>query len=213
MELRVYIHIIARRWWLALIPAILVLGIGLITYRQPAPVYQVGIRFTVGYTPESSATYLYDRYYPAWLASEYIAGGLGDWVRTGDFAAEVSQELEHQNVSIPTNALAGRIGSDHQRSLVTLSITWPDARQLEAIATAAITVLQTRNAQAFPQLGTNGAIVRAVDPVNVVRVPPGLRAQLDLPARVALALVVGIALVFLAYYLWPERSAQKSVVE
>ncbi len=207
MELRAYFQILKNRWWLALIPAIIVLGIGLITFRQPAPVYQVGVRFTVGYTPESAGTYLYDRYYPAWLASEYIAGGLGDWVKTGDFAAEVSRELEHQNVSIPANALAGRIASDHQRSIVTMFITWPDARQLEAIATAAITVLQTRNAQAFPQLGANGAIVRAVDPVNVGRVPPGLRAQLDLPVRVALALAAGIALVFLAHYLWPERSA------
>jgi capsular polysaccharide biosynthesis protein len=207
MELRTYWQILTRRWWLALIPAIIVLGIGLATYHQPAPVYQVGVRFTVGYAPETSSMYLYDRYYPAWLASEYIAGGLGDWVKTGDFAAEVSHELEHQNVSIPTGALVGRIASDHQRSMVTLFITWPDAQQLEAIATAAITVLQTRNAQAFPQLGPNGATVRAVDPVNVGRVPPGLRAQLDLPVRVALALAAGIALVFIAHYLWPERPA------
>jgi len=205
MELRTYFRILARRWWLALIPAIIVLGIGLVTYRRPAPVYQVGVRFTVGYAPESSTTYLYDRYYPAWLASEYIAGGLGDWVRTGDFAAEVSRELDKQNLNIPAEALAGRIASDHQRSIVTLFITWPDAGQLEAIATAAITVLQTRNAQAFPQLGPDGATVRAVDPVRVGPVPPGLRAQLDLPVRVALALAVGIGLTFLAHYLWPER--------
>jgi len=207
MELRTYIQILARRWWLALIPAIIVLGIGLATYHPPAPVYQVGVRFTVGYAPEASAMYLYDRYYPAWLASEYIAGGLGDWVKTGDFAVEVSHELLKQNVDIPAAALAGHIASDHQRSMMTMFITWGDARQLEAIAKAAITVLQTRNAQAFPQLGPNGAIVRAVDPVNVGRVPPGLRAQLDLPVRVTLALCAGIALVFLAHYLWPERAA------
>jgi capsular polysaccharide biosynthesis protein len=208
MELRAYIQILARRWWLAVIPAAVVLVLGLATYRAPAPVYQVGVRFTVGYAPEAATTYLYDRYYPAWLASEYIAGGLGDWVRTGDFAAEVSRELQKQNVDIPAGALAGRIASDHQRSLVTMFITWGDARQLEAIATTAVTVLQTHNAQAFPQLGPNGAIVRAVDPVNVGRVPPGLRAQLDLPVRVALALAVGIALVFLAHYLWPEHPGQ-----
>jgi len=207
MELRTYWHVLTRRWWLALLPAIIVLGIGLATYRRPAPVYQVGIRFTVGYAPESSGTYLYDRYYPAWLASEYIAGGLGDWVKTGDFGLEVSRELQKQSVDIPAGALAGRIASDHQRSVVTMFITWNDPRQLEAIATAAITVLQNRNAQAFPQLGPDGAIVRAVDPVNVGLVPPGLRAQLDLPVRVALALAAGVALVFLAHYLWPERNA------
>ncbi len=207
MELRTYWHILARRWWLALIPAILVLGIGLATYDRPAPVYQVGVRFTVGYAPESAGTYLYDRYYPAWLASEYIAGGLGDWVRTGDFASEVSHELEHQGVAIPTNALIGRFASDNKRSVVTMFITWSDPRQLEAIATAAIKVLQSKNAQAFPQLGQSGAVVRAVDPVNVGPVPLGLRAQLDLPVRVALALAAGIVLAFVAHYVWPERKA------
>jgi hypothetical protein len=207
MELRAYVQIVARRWWLALIPAIIVLGMGLATYHRPAPVYQVGVRFTVGYAPESAGTYLYDRYYPAWLASEYIAGGLGDWAKTGDFASEVSHELERQGVSIPTNALMGRVAADNKRSVVTMFITWSDSRQLEAIATAAIKVLQTQNAQAFPQLGQNGAIVRAVDPVSVGQAPLGLRAQLDLPVRVALAFIVGMALVFVAHYIWPERNA------
>ncbi len=207
MELRTYWQILLRRWWLALIPAIVVLGIGLATYRQPAPVYQVGIRFTVGYTPETSATSLYDKYYSAWLASEYIAAALGEWSRTGDFAAEVSRELQKQNVDISAAALAGRVVADNKRSMITMFITWPDARQLEAIATAAITVMQTRNAQAFPQLGPNGAIVRAVDPPVVGQVPLGLRAQLDLPIRVALALGVGIALVFFAHYLSPAKGS------
>jgi len=207
MELRTYWQILIRRWWLALIPAIVVLGIGLATYRQPAPVYQVGIRFTVGYTPETSATSLYDKYYAAWLASEYIASGLGEWAKTGDFAAEVSRELQKQNIDIPTAALAGRVATDVKRSMITMYIQGNDARQLEAIATAAITVMQTRNAQAFPQLGPNGAIVRAVDPPTAGQVPPGLRAQLDLPIRIALALGVGIALVFFAHYISPAKGS------
>ena len=205
MELRTYWQILLRRWWLALIPAIVVLGIGLATYRQPAPVYQVGIRFTVGYTPDTSATSLYDKYYSAWLASEYIAFGLGEWAKTGDFAAEMSRELQKQNIDIPTAALAGRVATDVKRSMITMYLQGSDARQLEAIATAAITVMQTRNAQAFPQLGPNGATVRAVDPPVVGQVPLGLRAQLDLPIRVALALGVGIALVFFAHYISPAK--------
>jgi capsular polysaccharide biosynthesis protein len=205
MELRTYWHILIRRWWLALIPAIIVLSLGLVTYRQPVPVYQVGIRFTVGYTPEASTTSLYDKYYSAWLASEYIASGLGEWAKTGDFAAEVSRELQKQNMDIPAAALAGRVATDVKRSMITLYIQGSDARQLEAIATAAIAVMQTRNAQAFPQLGPNGAIVRAVDPPVAGQVPLGLRAQLDLPIRMALALGVGIALVFFAHYISPAK--------
>ncbi len=205
MELRTYWSILIRRWWLVLIPAIVVLGIGLLTYRRPAPVYQVGVRFTVGYAPESQGTSLYDKYYSAWLASEYIAGALGDWAKTGDFAAEVSRDLESHGVSIPASALSGRFAADHQRSMVTMFVQWGDDRQLQAIATSAIAVMQTRNAQAFPQLGPNGAVVRAVDPVVVTGVPQGLRAQLELPVRVGLALAAGVVLAFLAHYLWPEE--------
>jgi len=205
MELRTYWRILTLRWWLALIPAIVVLGLGLATYHPPTPLYQVGIRFTVGYTPESSASSLYDKYYSAWLASEYIAFGLGEWAKTGDFAAEVNRELQKSSVDIPAAAIAGRINADTKRSMITLFIQWPDARQLESIATAAITVMQTRNAQAFPQLGPNGAIVRAVDAPVVTALLPGLRQQLDLPVRVALALGAGVALVFLAHYIAPAK--------
>ena len=205
MELRTYWQILIRRWWLALIPAVVVLGIGWATYRRPAPVYQVGIRFTVGYVPETSATSLYDKYYAAWLASEYIASGLGEWAKTGDFAAEMSRELQKQNLDISAAALAGRVATDVKRSMITMYIQGNDARQLEAIATAAIAVMQTRNAQAFPQLGSNGAIVRAMDPPAAGQVPLGLRTQLDLPIRVALALGVGIALVFFAHYIAPAK--------
>jgi len=205
MELRTYVQILVRRWWLALIPVIVVLGIGWATYQRPAPVYQVGVRFTVGYVPETSATSLYDKYYSAWLASEYIASGLGEWAKTGDFATEMSRELQKQDIDIPAAQLAGRVATDVKRSMITMYIQGNDARQLEAIAAAAIAVMQTRNAQAFPQLGPNGAIVRAMDPPAAGQVPLGLRAQLDLPIRVALALGVGIALVFFAHYISPAK--------
>jgi hypothetical protein len=205
MELRTYWQILIRRWWLALIPAVVVLGIGLATYRHPATVYQVGVRFTVGYVPETSTTSLYDKYYAAWLASEYIASGLGEWAKTGDFAAEMSHELQQQNIDIPAAALAGRVATDVKRSMITMYIQGNDRQQLEAIAAAAITVMQTRNAEAFPQLGPSGAIVRAKDPPTAGEVPLGLRAQLDLPIRAALALGVGIALVFFAHYVSPAK--------
>jgi len=202
MELRYYWRIFTRRWWLAAIPPLIVLIYSVLTYQAPQPVYNVGLRFTVGYPPETIGTYLYDKYYPAWLASEYIAGGLGDWAVTGDFAAAVNDELGKRGVDLG-RSVAGAFASDHQRSVVMLYANWNDADQLKTIAEAAIAVMETRNAQAFPQLGPTGATVRAVDAPAVNQVPAGLRAQLDIPVRIALGLAVGLALVFIAHYLDP----------
>ncbi len=202
MELLHYWRIFIRRWWLAVLPALVVLAYSALTYHTPPPVYNVGLRFTVGYPPETTGTYLYDKYYPAWLASEYIAGGLGDWAATGDFAAAVNDELGKRGINLG-RSVAGAFGSDHQRSVVMLYINWNDADQLKAIADAAIAVMETRNAQAFAQLGPTGATVRAVDAPSIGRVPAGLRSQLDIPVRIALGLAAGVALVFVVHYLDP----------
>lgn len=202
MELAHYGRILARRWWLALLPALVVAVYSLLTYHAPPPVYNVGLRFTVGYPPETGGAYLYDKYYPAWLASEYIAGGLRDWAVTGDFAAAVDDELGQRGVNLG-RSVAGAFASDHQRSVVMLYASWDDAGQLEAIAQAAIAVMETRNARAFAQLGPAGATVRVVDTPAIGRVPAGLRTQLDLPVRIALGLAAGVALAFAAHYLDP----------
>ncbi len=202
MELRHYGRILLRRWWLALLPPLVVLVYTAFTYRAPPPVYNTSVRFTVGYPPETTGTYLYDQYYPAWLASEFIAGGLRDWAVTGDFARAVDEELSRRGVTLG-RSVAGALASDHQRSVVVLYLTWHDADQLQAIAGAASAVMETRNAQAFAQLGPTGATVRAMDTPVIVRAPAGLRAQLDLPVRVALALAVGVALALTAHYLDP----------
>jgi hypothetical protein len=202
MELHYYWRILVRRWWLAALPGLVVLLYSLLTYHTPPPVYNVGLRFTVGYPPEASGAYLYDKYYPAWLASEYIAGGLRDWAVTGDFSAAVNDELDKRGVAIG-RSVAGAFASDHLRSVAVVYITWNDADQLKAIAQAAIAVMEKRNAQAFPQLGTTGATVRAVDAPAVGRVPAGLRTQLDIPVRIALGLGLGVALAFIAHYLDP----------
>src|SRR5512147_503433 len=89
MELRTLLKILKRYWYLILIPPILVGAFTLVTYRAPAQGYTASLRFSIGYSPEPQTTSLYDRRYPAWLTSEYIAGGLSDWAKTGDFAQAV----------------------------------------------------------------------------------------------------------------------------
>jgi hypothetical protein len=68
---------------------------------------------------------------------------------------------------------------------------------------SAIAVLTEQNAQALPQLGGETAVLVQLDEPVVNQIPGGIRSQLDLPLRVALALAAGVGLALLAEYLDP----------
>jgi capsular polysaccharide biosynthesis protein len=208
MDLRLYLTLLRRWWWLALLPALIIGGLGLATYRRPPVTYGTTIRFTAS-LPPSFQGQGFDPTYYSWLTSEYIVGGLSDWVRTGAFAQAVSEELAARGTPLPASGIQGALASDYVRSQLLLFVNTGDPDQTRAIAEAAVTVLQTRSAEAFPQLGGLDASVTALDSPNVGASAPGLRAMLDLPIRLGLGLAVGVALAFLAHYLDPfVRSRQ-----
>lgn len=203
MELRQLVRILLRRWWLVLLPALVLGVVAIITYDPPQPTFAATMRFAVGYTPDPNSQSLYDRFYPAWLASEYIAGGLSDWARTGNFAQAVSEDLAVRGDDVPPAAVAASIASDHTRSIVVLYFNGGDPALLQSVAESAARVLQTRNATVFPQNGPHGASVTSLDNPAVGAAPPSLRARLELPIRIGLAIAAGLALALLAHYLDP----------
>jgi capsular polysaccharide biosynthesis protein len=213
MELRQLWNVILRRWPLALIPFIVVLALGLATYHRPPPAYNVGIRYTAGQPPliGSGAEYEDDRYYP-WLTSEYIVNGLADWAKSGSFAAAVSEELAAEEIAVSAGAIRGSIASDNVRSVLLVSMTYGDPDVLESMINAATRVLQTRNAEAFPFLGENAVVVPLDEPV-VNQIPAGLRAALDLPLRLVLAVAAGLGLAFLVDYLDPTVRTRRELEE
>ena len=109
MELRHYWIIFKRRWLLVVLPAVVVLAIGLVTYQSPPPVYNVGVRFLVAQTPSEGAAAADEQRYYNWLTSEYIVNGLTDWVKGGAFATAVSQELAAQGFDVPPGAVRRRL--------------------------------------------------------------------------------------------------------
>lgn len=202
MELRQYWKFFLRRWPFALVPAIVVAVFTLATYHAPAPVFNTGVRFLVGQSPLTDNPDDQQRYYN-WLTSEYIVNGLTDWVRGGQFAQAVSAELAAQGIDVPAGAIQGGLAADNTRSMMTLSLSYSNGEQLPAIMTAVTHVLQTQNSQALPQLGGATAVLTQLDQPIVNQIPAGLRSQLDLPLRIALAFAAGLALAFLVEYLDP----------
>ena len=203
MELRTLWQVLVRRWPLVMIPFLIVLVLGLVTYQRQAPLYNVGVHYSAGQPLilDIQADYEDTRYH-TWLTSEYIANGLAAWARSGSFAVAVSEELAAQGIHLPADAIRGTIASDNLRSVLLVSMTFGDPGKLAAMIDAAGRVLQTRNLEAFPYLVEPALVVPLDEPI-VNQVPAGLRAVLDLPLRLALAAAAGVGLAFLVNYLDP----------
>ncbi|HRN69482.1 MAG TPA: hypothetical protein PLD89_15260 [Promineifilum sp.] len=211
MELRQLWKIIRRRWVLALIPAVVVLALGVATWRPAPPAYNAGVRFVVGQPPGAAAAEFDEQRYYNWLTSEYIVNGLTDWVRGGKFAEMVSKRLATQGIDVPAGAIQGGLAVDNARSMLTISLTAGDATQLEQMLGGVIAVLTEDNAGALPQLGGENAQLTQLDEPVVNPISAGIRSQLDLPLRVALALAAGLGLALLAHYLDPTVRDREEV--
>jgi len=214
MELRKFWQVIKRRWLLILLPAAVVLALLVITYSPPGQLYNAGMRFIASQEPSVGAGESDEERLANWKSSEYAVNTLADWVRSGQFAALVSQQLEAEGLSIPPGDIQGGVASDSTRSMMTLSINYHDGPVLEKIMNAAAVTLIEENHQGLPQLGGESADLVQLDRPIVNAIPPGLSKQLDLPFRLALALAAGFGLAFLVEYLDPtvrDREDLKSI--
>ena len=211
MELRQYWRIVWQRIWIVIALVVVVAVASIVTYKAPPTTYQATMRFTVGIVPEQrpTAEYGYDYYY-TWVTSEYMADDLAEIVKGGAFAAAVQTQMAASGDPEPINPAGSISGSAEHRILTVTVARAGDAKdaasiadQVARVANAAAAVLQERAGEFFGQVARNAAAAAVVlnDPPVVVPVPPGLTARLDLPLRLGLALLAGVALTFLLDYL------------
>jgi capsular polysaccharide biosynthesis protein len=202
MELRQYGQIIRRRLWIVVALVFIVLVISMA--RRPAytPFYQATMRFAMGLEPEAKTGdyYTYDKYY-TWLTSEYLIDDAAELVRSNAFAQAVSNHLTSAGIRVPAGAIQGSTQAGQLHRILTVGLGWGDAGQLAEIANAVAAVLPTEIARHFAQVGTSGVYASLIDPPAIGAVGQSLKQRLDLPVRLFLALVAGIAVAFLLDYL------------
>lgn len=201
-ELVSIFRVLRRRWWLVLLPVLVVLLF--ILPDLPGmlrPAEAGGFITTIRYSA-AQAFNLPERdgdYQDVWLASEFTVNAFTEWVRGGSFRAEVAALLAESGQQ---DDLAGlSVASDNARSIGVVYLTHPDAEALRRIAYAAIEVLQTRSQDYFPQLGGDPARVTLLDEPQVAPQPPSLANRFAPLLRLAVALLAGLGLAVLAEYL------------
>jgi capsular polysaccharide biosynthesis protein len=206
MELRQYWHIVWKRIWVVALLLVVVGAISAVTHKPPPTVYQATMRFTVGIVPEkrSVTEYSYDYYY-TWITSEYMADDLAEIVAGGAFAEAVQAQMAVAGDPAPVDPRGSISGSAEHRILTVTVVRSGEGggNQVARIAGAVAVVLQERAGEFFGQVSHNPAAadVTLNDPPAVMPLPPGLTARLDLPLRLGLALLAGVALTFLIDYL------------
>jgi len=203
MEIREYLRIILRYWWLTA-ALIVVVGVGSWIFRpQPAPQYTASVRFTIGVNaPPATEVTGYDPILTSFQASEYIRDDFVQVVQSDMFASDVNAQLAKMGepgIKIGKGNISAAV--EKQRRIMSLTITWNQPDETQKIADAAVKNLSDNNAKYFAQLGAAGASLTVIDNPVVSAVQPGLRERLDIPIRAAIAFCVGIALAFLLDYL------------
>jgi capsular polysaccharide biosynthesis protein len=204
MELRAYVAVLRRRWWLPALLVGLTLALTVLGQRpwQPRPpVYALGLSFSVGVQPQAGAgEYNYDGYYSA-LASEYLIDDFSEIVKGSAFAAEVSRRLVEQGITVAPGSIQGSTQAGKLHRILTLTLYGGDPAQLSAIADA-VSGAMTEAAHLFmPRLLAEQGAVYLVNRGQPAVIGPSLRQRLDLPLRLALALVAGVLVIFLLEYL------------
>ncbi len=215
MELKHYWLIIWKRAWIPALLVGVVAGVSLLTYQAPPVVYSTTMRFTVGVKPqEITDQFTYDSYY-AWLASEYLADDMSAIVRSQAFAADVNRHLVEMGSSlkVPPGAISGATISEKEHRILSISVSWGNGAELTEIGQAIALVIEKDTPKYFIQLGAPGALLNIIDdPSPPFAAPISLTRRLDIPVRLMLALIAGIALTFLLDYL-DDRVRGKAELE
>lgn len=205
MELMLIVKVLLRRWWIVLLPIIIVAVWVLPDLLQTAPEgtggYRVSFRYTAGQQidafPEREGD-LQD----VWESSVNVVDTFTEWVRTMRFKEAVAEVAAGRGVEFDANALS--INSDNERVIGQVFIDWPNPDELQIIAESAVTVMQERNHEYFSaQLGGEPAQVTLLDAVQVSPLPPPITNRFEPLLRLALGVAAGVVLAFLVEYLDP----------
>lgn len=204
MEFLLIIRVILRRWYLILIPTVIVAVVTVPDLLSSSPATSGGFSTVIRYTAAQELEAIPDRegdFQDVWRASELTVDAFTDAIPTSRFAQDVAQVAEQNGLTIDANALG--IAADNAGVIGQIFISWPDEGELRVITDAIIEVLSTRNQDYFPQLGGEPAQVELLDDPQISPAPPSLPNRFRPLIQLALAVIVGLGLAFLVEYLDP----------
>jgi capsular polysaccharide biosynthesis protein len=202
MELRQYWHIVWKRIWIPALLFAVVLVVSLALRSPSPPQYQASGRVLVDVPPlEAIEGMGFDPRLTAPQATEYLVDDFTQFVSSQAVAEAVSERLVDQGIRVPPGSIQSSTASEQVHRVVTIRVTRDNPDEAIAVLSAAIEVLQQDAPAFFGRLGLEQPQVTLFDGPSVSSVPPSLTERLDLPVRLLLALLAGVAVCFFLNYL------------
>lgn len=212
MELRDYLGVLRRRWYIVLLTTAIVGLIGAaLTVRGPRS-YESTVRLAISIATNKSADdnspYRHFADYYAWLASEYLADDLSEIIKSDAFAADVAAYL-NEDVGRSQFREVVRARKTHRLLEVTVQAGTPDSAR--RIASSVAEVVKSQGAKYLAQLEQGGAKIVAIDTPTARPATTTGSQILDIGLRAAFGLLFGIFLAFAADYLDPRFRTAREV--
>ncbi|MEO7910833.1 MAG: hypothetical protein ABIV47_14405 [Roseiflexaceae bacterium] len=208
MELRLYLAILRRRWWILVALPLLVAAIsGVAAASQPAR-YGTTVRLLITRAPISgdNATGLTDQ------GEDKTALDLPAIISSATFRGDLVRELVQRGNPIDETALAGALNGIRQDNVVTIAISAAQPADAVAIGPAMVALLKANglrywgNPRAVP--GAPGLHVGVLDLPDQAALLNGPRAiVIDVALRTLLALIAAVGIAFGLHYLEATRRA------
>ncbi|NDJ63295.1 MAG: hypothetical protein GYB67_19400 [Chloroflexi bacterium] len=206
MELLLIVRVLLRRWWLVLLPVIVVAVFSVPDLLRDGPSGPTRYAVQIDYSAVQSLDAIprtEGDYQDIWRSSELTVDAFTRWVTGNLFAEEVAVVAQAALDNTPIDPAVLSIVGSNEGVVGRLDITWGDADQLAALAEAAVVVLQSRSQVYFAQLGGAPAEVTILSQSPVTPQPPDLPNRFAPFLRIGLGLLAGVGLALLAHYLDP----------
>ena len=203
MELRLYLEILHRRWWLVVAVPLLIALLSLAAALTRPPRYGLTTRLLV------TRTSLLE-HPPATTSGvdteDRVAYDLPAIISSGPFAGDVAAELARRGHPLSQAEVAQALRAENEQQLVRISVSAAAPDDAVAIANAAIVMIETNglrywgDAQATPaNPGINVAVLDPPAQASRLNGLPAIAQEVFL--RALLGLVAAIGIVFALHYL------------
>ena len=202
MELRLYLVILRRRWWLLVALPLLVAAISGVAAANQAARYGTTVRLLItrGRIGGGDAAGLTDQ------GEDKTALDLPAIISGATFRSDLARELARQGNPIDETALAGALNGMRQDNVVTIAILAARPADAVAIGPALVALLKANGLRYWgdPRATPDapGLNVGVLDLPNQALLLNGPRTiAIDVALRALLALIVAVGLAFGLHYL------------
>ncbi len=215
MQLRHYLHILRRSWWLVLgLPVLVALLSTAAELRKP-PRYAAFAQFMVSQEPfvfaeQAAATHSAAPAFTdfntlaSWQSTSYIIDDMPQVIASRAFALDVQALLTAQGYPLDIGAVQHHIQAERVHRAINITTESGNPETAQALARAAVQVIAEQGLRYWDRDGqdTNGLRIGVLDPGSpAVQLSTRSRLIVNVGLRTALALGAAIALAFLVYYL------------